>query len=182
VILALQDDAGVTGKILALPDTFGVTGIPIIQVSFHMRASTYFLAVGIVSSGCVIPLSWHGLKIEELPSYGDKKLRFMLDTEEAGRVSRQYGDFTSKSAHRYASDELSRRGMCASGIRGPDLVLVSANPRFTYFVIYCNEPADVKANNTFERAVGHRGRDVLAMNCALGGAEWMPCQAAQLGR
>jgi hypothetical protein len=38
------------------------------------------------------------------------------------------------------------------------------------------------ANNTFERTVGHRGRAVLAINCALGGAELAPWQAAQLGR
>jgi hypothetical protein len=37
-------------------------------------------------------------------------------------------------------------------------------------------------NNTFERTGGHRGRAVLAMNCALGGAERAPCQAAQLNR
>jgi hypothetical protein len=38
------------------------------------------------------------------------------------------------------------------------------------------------ANNTFERTVGHRGRAVLAMDGVLGGAEWAPCQAAQLDR
>ena len=37
-------------------------------------------------------------------------------------------------------------------------------------------------NNAFERTVDHRGRAVLAMNCVLGGAEWAPCLAAQLGR
>jgi len=37
-------------------------------------------------------------------------------------------------------------------------------------------------NNAFERPVDYRGRAVLAMNCVLGGAEWVPCLAAQLGR
>jgi len=39
-----------------------------------------------------------------------------------------------------------------------------------------------RPNNAFERPSGHRGRAVLAMNGVLGGAEWAPCQAAQLGR
>ena len=38
------------------------------------------------------------------------------------------------------------------------------------------------ANNALERTCGHRGRAVLAMDWVLGGAEWAPCQAAQLGR
>jgi len=38
------------------------------------------------------------------------------------------------------------------------------------------------ANNALERPSGDRGRAVLAMNCVLGGAEWAPCLAAQLGR
>jgi len=37
-------------------------------------------------------------------------------------------------------------------------------------------------NNTFERSGVHRGRAVLAIDCVLGGAEWAPCQAAQLDR
>jgi len=37
-------------------------------------------------------------------------------------------------------------------------------------------------NNTFERTGVHGGRAVLAMDCVLGGAEWAPCQAAQLDR
>jgi len=37
------------------------------------------------------------------------------------------------------------------------------------------------ANNALERTCD-RGRAVLAMNCVLGGAEWAPCLAAQLGR
>jgi hypothetical protein len=40
----------------------------------------------------------------------------------------------------------------------------------------------VTANNAFERTAGHRCRAVLAINCVLGGAEWAPYQAAQLGR
>jgi len=38
------------------------------------------------------------------------------------------------------------------------------------------------ANNALERPGGLRGRAVLAMDCVLGGAEWAPCLAAQLGR
>jgi len=38
------------------------------------------------------------------------------------------------------------------------------------------------SNNALERPSEYRGRAVLAMNCALGGAEWALCQAAQLGR
>ena len=38
------------------------------------------------------------------------------------------------------------------------------------------------ANNTLERACGHRGHAALAMECALAGAEWAPCLAAQLSR
>ena len=37
-------------------------------------------------------------------------------------------------------------------------------------------------NNTLERSCGHRGRAVLAMNCALAGAERALCLAAQLSR
>jgi hypothetical protein len=37
-------------------------------------------------------------------------------------------------------------------------------------------------NNALERTNGQRCRAVLAMNCVLGGAEWAPCQAAQLDR
>jgi hypothetical protein len=33
-----------------------------------------------------------------------------------------------------------------------------------------------------ERTNEHRGRAVLAMDCVLAGAEWAPCQAAQLNR
>jgi len=40
----------------------------------------------------------------------------------------------------------------------------------------------VRSNNAFERSCGNRGRAVLAINCVLGGAEWAPCQAAQLDR
>jgi hypothetical protein len=38
------------------------------------------------------------------------------------------------------------------------------------------------ANNTLERTGAQCGRAVLAINCVLGGAEWAPCQAAQLDR
>jgi len=38
------------------------------------------------------------------------------------------------------------------------------------------------SNNALERACSSRGRAVLAMDCALGGTEWAPCLAAQLGR
>ena len=40
----------------------------------------------------------------------------------------------------------------------------------------------LRSNNALERACGHRGRAVLAMNCVLAGAEWAPCLAAQLSR
>jgi len=40
----------------------------------------------------------------------------------------------------------------------------------------------VQSNNALEQTGDHRGRAVLAMNCVLGGAEWAPCLAAQLGR
>jgi hypothetical protein len=40
----------------------------------------------------------------------------------------------------------------------------------------------VMANNAFERADDHHGRVVLAVDRVLGGAEWAPCQAAQLDR
>ena len=38
------------------------------------------------------------------------------------------------------------------------------------------------SNNTLERAVNHRGRTVLAMDCVLAGAQWRSGPAAQLGR
>jgi hypothetical protein len=38
------------------------------------------------------------------------------------------------------------------------------------------------SNNTLERTSEYRGRAVLAMDGVLGGAEWAPCQAAQLDR
>jgi hypothetical protein len=38
------------------------------------------------------------------------------------------------------------------------------------------------SNNSLERTGDHCGRAVLAMDCVLGGAEWAPCQAAQLDR
>ena len=38
------------------------------------------------------------------------------------------------------------------------------------------------ANNALERASHQRGRAVLAMDCALAGAERAPCLAAQLNR
>jgi hypothetical protein len=41
---------------------------------------------------------------------------------------------------------------------------------------------EVQSNNTFERTVKHRGRTVLAMDCALAGAEMRRWPAAQLGR
>lgn len=41
---------------------------------------------------------------------------------------------------------------------------------------------NVPSNNALERTNVHRGRAVLAIDCLLGGAEWAPCQAAQLGR
>jgi hypothetical protein len=40
----------------------------------------------------------------------------------------------------------------------------------------------MKANNALERAYGHRGRAVLAMDGVLAGAEWAVCVAAQLSR
>ena len=40
----------------------------------------------------------------------------------------------------------------------------------------------VQSNNALERPSVYRGRAVLAMNGVLGGAEWAPCLAAQLGR
>ena len=38
------------------------------------------------------------------------------------------------------------------------------------------------SNNALERTGHQDGRAVLAIDCALGGAEWAPWQAAQLGR
>jgi hypothetical protein len=38
------------------------------------------------------------------------------------------------------------------------------------------------SNNALERAVGHRVRTVLAMDCVLAGAEYASCPAAQLDR
>jgi hypothetical protein len=40
----------------------------------------------------------------------------------------------------------------------------------------------VLANKSLERAVGHRGRAVLAMNSVLGGAEWQRWSAVQRNR
>ena len=37
-------------------------------------------------------------------------------------------------------------------------------------------------NNALERSCDYRGRAVLAMNCVLAGAEWVPRLAAQLSR
>ena len=42
--------------------------------------------------------------------------------------------------------------------------------------------ANHRPNKSLERARGHRGRAVLAINCVLAGAEWAPCLAAQLNR
>jgi hypothetical protein len=38
------------------------------------------------------------------------------------------------------------------------------------------------SNNALERARGHRGRAVLAIDDLLAGAEWAPRHAAQLSR
>ena len=38
------------------------------------------------------------------------------------------------------------------------------------------------SNNAFERTGSQRGRAALAIDCVLGGVEWAPCLAAQLGR
>ena len=40
----------------------------------------------------------------------------------------------------------------------------------------------LRANNTLERTVMHRGRIVLAMDCVLADAQWRRWSAAQLGR
>jgi hypothetical protein len=40
----------------------------------------------------------------------------------------------------------------------------------------------VTANNKLERSVNHRGRIVLALNSALGDAQWRQWPAAQQGR
>ena len=37
-------------------------------------------------------------------------------------------------------------------------------------------------NHALERACGHRGGAVLAMDRVLAGAEWAPCLAVQLSR
>jgi len=37
-------------------------------------------------------------------------------------------------------------------------------------------------NNMLERSSDHRGRAVIAMDCALSGAEWASCPAAQQDR
>jgi hypothetical protein len=37
-------------------------------------------------------------------------------------------------------------------------------------------------NNALQRNVTHRGRPVLAMDCALAGAEWGSCPSAELCR
>jgi hypothetical protein len=39
-----------------------------------------------------------------------------------------------------------------------------------------------RSNKAFERTGGQQGRAALAVNCVLVGAEWAPCNAAQLGR
>ena len=41
---------------------------------------------------------------------------------------------------------------------------------------------DMRSNKSLERARGHRGRAVLAMDGVRAGAEWAPCLAAQLSR
>jgi hypothetical protein len=38
------------------------------------------------------------------------------------------------------------------------------------------------SNNAFQRSVNHRGRTVLAMDCALAGAQCWQWPAAELGR
>lgn len=38
------------------------------------------------------------------------------------------------------------------------------------------------ANNALQRTRGHRGRAALAIDCVLAGAEFGPCQAAELNR
>src|SRR5687767_10826640 len=37
-------------------------------------------------------------------------------------------------------------------------------------------------NNALERSCDQRGRAAVATDCVLAGAEWAPCQAAQLNR
>jgi len=38
------------------------------------------------------------------------------------------------------------------------------------------------SNNALQRTDVHRGRPVLARDCALAGAEWASCLSAELGR
>ena len=38
------------------------------------------------------------------------------------------------------------------------------------------------SNKSLERTKTYGGRAVLAIDCVLAGAEWAPCQAAQLNR
>ena len=40
----------------------------------------------------------------------------------------------------------------------------------------------MQPNYKLQRTVQHRGRTVLAMDCALAGAEWAPCPAAEFNR
>jgi hypothetical protein len=40
----------------------------------------------------------------------------------------------------------------------------------------------MKANNTLQRNVIHRGHPALAIDFALAGVEWAPCPSAELGR
>jgi len=40
----------------------------------------------------------------------------------------------------------------------------------------------MRSNNALERTGVDRGRAALAMDFVLAGAEWAPCQAAQLNR
>ena len=43
-------------------------------------------------------------------------------------------------------------------------------------------PMQTTPNKSLERACGHRGHAVLAMNCVLAGAKRAPCLVAQLSR
>ena len=40
----------------------------------------------------------------------------------------------------------------------------------------------LSSNKSLERTCSRRGRAALAINCVLAGADWAPCQAAQLSR
>ena len=44
-----------------------------------------------------------------------------------------------------------------------------------------NDPRFLRSDNAFGRTVKYRGSTVLAMDCALAGAEWPRWAAAQLG-